>query len=439
VLRRIILENFMSHARTVIEPADGLTILVGPNNCGKSAVVSALQSLCYNLTGDYMGRHGERETAVTVETDDGHTLTWRRKGSTVSYVIDGEEVHRLRGGVPDRLNELLHLPKVSTENAEDEFDIHFGTQKAPIFLINEPERRAAMFFAASSDAALLMQMQRRHTEKVKDSKRERDRLEKDLSRLDRELSALAPINDLSVEMQSAEQRFQSLEEIARHVASLGQKIESMLREHGDWALEDAELTALSTLREPHEPKETKALESLIISIGNCNERLAFESDHWIIISRLRSAPDLREVADLHELIQATSSCEADCRRSAATTRAIESLRAPPSLPDAIPFQNFVNDFAREANFSDRAGHSCSVLTGLQSPPSLADTRALDSTIHQLQSVHAETAEHDRVMQRTRAELAVAERDIREWVRTNRVCNTCGAVLDPDRLLSGAAE
>ena len=31
----------MSHDDTTIELADGLTVLIGPNNCGKSAVVAA--------------------------------------------------------------------------------------------------------------------------------------------------------------------------------------------------------------------------------------------------------------------------------------------------------------------------------------------------------------------------------------------------------------
>jgi len=42
MIRRIILENYMAHVRTVIEPADGLTVLAGPNNCGKTAVVETL-------------------------------------------------------------------------------------------------------------------------------------------------------------------------------------------------------------------------------------------------------------------------------------------------------------------------------------------------------------------------------------------------------------
>src|SRR5688572_19125016 len=94
MITRIVLENYMSHGRTVIEPAAGLTVLVGPNNCGKSAVVSALQTVCGDHDGDFMVRHGEKSCQVTVETSDGHSVTWRRVKGKVSYVIDGREVHR---------------------------------------------------------------------------------------------------------------------------------------------------------------------------------------------------------------------------------------------------------------------------------------------------------------------------------------------------------
>src|SRR4051795_2817119 len=97
VLTRIELTNFMSHEHTVIEPAAGLTVLVGPNNCGKSAVVAALQILCHNDNSTYVLRHGEKECSVKVETDDGHIIEWRRKTSP-SYRIDGDLFDRLGRG-----------------------------------------------------------------------------------------------------------------------------------------------------------------------------------------------------------------------------------------------------------------------------------------------------------------------------------------------------
>src|SRR5688572_8764178 len=138
MITRITLENYMSHARTVIEPAAGLTVLVGPNNCGKSAVVSALQTLCGDVAGGFMVRHGERTCRVTVETDDGHMIAWRRKGDSVSYEIDGREIHRSgRGNLPDGLHEHLRLPKVEASGTGARFDVHFALQKSPIFLIDD--------------------------------------------------------------------------------------------------------------------------------------------------------------------------------------------------------------------------------------------------------------------------------------------------------------
>jgi exonuclease SbcC len=98
MIRRITLQNYMAHTYTVIEPSEGLTVLVGPNNCGKSAVVSALQTLCNNASGDYMVRHDEKEAQITVETDDDHSAkagsSWERDKAKPSGVSRRRQIFR---------------------------------------------------------------------------------------------------------------------------------------------------------------------------------------------------------------------------------------------------------------------------------------------------------------------------------------------------------
>ena len=172
MLRKIILENFMSHGRTEIDLAPGLTVLTGPNNCGKSAVVAALQTLATNGRTTHVTRHGQQVCRITVETDDDHTIVWERNKNTVKYNLDGEDIHRVGTSIPDSLHDLLRLDRVHADlgKTTHEYDIHFGQQKSPVFLLDETGSRAASFFASSSDAARLVEMQHVHRANLRDRK-----------------------------------------------------------------------------------------------------------------------------------------------------------------------------------------------------------------------------------------------------------------------------
>src|SRR3954454_646543 len=229
MITRIVIDNYMSHAHTVIEPAAGLTVLVGPNNCGKSAVVSALQTLCGDNAGDFMVRHGERLCQVTVETDDGHEITWRRKGQAVMYVIDGREIHRSgRGNLPDDLHEHLRLPKVEAGATGDPFDVHFALQKSPIFLIGpENEGRAAAFFSTSSDAERLLEVQKLHKVKVTDAKSKQKLLSAEMARLDQQLQSLSPLDGVDQSLHAAEEEYERLAEQGEEIAA-GAKLAQLI-------------------------------------------------------------------------------------------------------------------------------------------------------------------------------------------------------------------
>ena len=229
MITRIELVNFMSHDRTVIEPAAGLTVLVGPNNCGKSAVVAALQILCHNADSTYVTRHGEKECSVRVETDDGHVVEWRRKNSP-SYRINGEKFDRLgRNNTPDQLNKTLRLSHI--EIGDDQlFDVHFGEQKTPIFLLDRPASHAAKFFASSSDVDRFLKMQDRHRTKLAERKAQKQRLEDESKRLNHELEVLEPIEELDHSLKAVEKLHRAIDELAESIGQLTRDWQELQRQ-----------------------------------------------------------------------------------------------------------------------------------------------------------------------------------------------------------------
>jgi AAA ATPase-like protein len=303
MIRKIILENYMSHAKTVIEPAMGLTVLVGPNNCGKSAVVSALETLCRNLKGGYMVRHGEKRCKVTVETDDGHVLVWQRIKGTPSYVIDGKEIHRVGKSDPlSLLHEILRLDKVWSEDGTDSFDIHFADQKNPIFLLGDTGSRSAAFFASSSDADKLLLMQKKHKEKKTYLKRENRRLKSEINFLDEEIKSLADLEIIEPALEDVENLYsrilKSFDSIYKLNAGLGAL--QYKNKVNQYYSENFEI--LGELESPPELQSDKALDSLINNITGTENAVSFSNEESIILSTLEDAPHLFDTVTLKSVI-----------------------------------------------------------------------------------------------------------------------------------------
>lgn len=199
MLKKIKLKNFMSHKSSEFELVKGINVITGPNNSGKSAVISALQMLADLPVkeGDYMVRHGASHSSVTIETGEGDELSWQRKGSTMSLMINEEKDMRLQNNREhylEKLHKHLKLPKVSSSETKQDFDIHFATQKSPIFLINEPPSRAALFFASSSDAGRLFEVRDKYKDLVKAKKKEKQTTKSAWEQQKNILIRLAPLD-----------------------------------------------------------------------------------------------------------------------------------------------------------------------------------------------------------------------------------------------------
>ena len=129
MLKKITLVNFMSHERTELELHQGVNVLVGPNNCGKSAIVEALRAVCEHTKRNFMIRHGEKRCHVIVETIEGDVIEWQRTKTSAKFLLNDEEIARIgRGELPAKLHQLLRMPKVRSQDKKGLFDVHLGLQ-----------------------------------------------------------------------------------------------------------------------------------------------------------------------------------------------------------------------------------------------------------------------------------------------------------------------
>jgi energy-coupling factor transporter ATP-binding protein EcfA2 len=106
---KVHVRNFQSlHA--VDLDVEGLTVIVGPSNRGKSALLRAIEAALFNAPGDEFVTTGQKTAEVhlgDVPTADGRTLDvlWAKGGGKNAYNIDGQSYAKVGTGAPPVLQE----------------------------------------------------------------------------------------------------------------------------------------------------------------------------------------------------------------------------------------------------------------------------------------------------------------------------------------------
>lgn len=432
MITRIELVNFMSHAHTVIEPAPGLTVLIGPNNIGKSAVVAALQILCHNEKSTYVTRHGEKECSITVQTSDGHTVQWLRKTSP-AYIIDGKRFDRLRqGNVPDLLHQVLRLPRIDSGSDAD-FDIHFGAQKDPIFLLRDTGSNAARFFASSSDADRLVAMQKRHKEKHQEAKREKKRLEQRSADLNRELELLQPVVGLEERLDDLERLFESIGQQSDTIAAartLSEKLQETQRER---SRQELQLQSLSSLAAPPVLEPVEPLARFISELPRAQrarEKLVAEQAAVRLLAR---PPLLQDETDLHSRIDRLHTARLEVDRQAAESRALMPLAQPPAVSDLAPLRATLQEFETFQSNLSRCASVRQSLSGLQPVHPSVDTTPLARDLQELVRCNELANQARQAAAETAHELEDGLRQCREELNGQN-CPTCGGPINAEAFL-----
>ena len=123
---------------------DGLTVVTGPNNSGKTAFMRAVRGVFTNASPGPLIRHGAAYLSVAITFDDGAEVLWEkgwekpgRKGKTVNrYVVNGVSIANVGRGVPP---EVAALGVGEIKAASDRIWPQIARQfEGTLFLVNRP-------------------------------------------------------------------------------------------------------------------------------------------------------------------------------------------------------------------------------------------------------------------------------------------------------------
>ena len=472
MIKRIELINFMSHRHTVIEPADGLTVLIGPNNCGKSAFVTALQILCHNSKSGFVLRHGEKKCEVIVETVDGHVINWsRKKSGSGIYVVDGKPFDRLRGSVPPEVHEILKMPKVKCDS--EEFDVHFGEQSEPVFLLRDRGKASAQFFASSSDATHLVAMQSLHKSKVLVHKRDFKQLTRQHKSLTGQLDALNPVSDLEKKLVESEKQRTDLNVEAVKLAQIEKLIASIQTAQTTFDRLSAQATPLQSLVNPPEIADERPLDDLISKIGSVQtsfNRFIGQAASMELLSNppettddrplekliasiksnaaksvtsqamaavfdgLSSSPELKPAAPLERLLQQVKTKQSIVQQSSEYAKSFEALVPIPVLPDPAALQKLVRKLRDRHRSSVVAEGMLASVKQVPPVPQPTDCVALTRMLDLIETKQRQLQTKAKQCEQAEQELIGLQSEFESWVADNPVCPTCGSETDTQHVL-----
>lgn len=160
-------ENYQS-IQSADVPLGPLTVIVGDNTAGKSALLRAIRAACFNETGTGFITHGADKTSVELTLRNGNTdefrLRWRKKregGATYDLFdpLNGDQhFSKLGSAVPPEVKAVLRIADIEVDKTLT-ITPQIHRQGEYAFLIDKSEGQAARALAKMTKLDVVVEAQ----------------------------------------------------------------------------------------------------------------------------------------------------------------------------------------------------------------------------------------------------------------------------------------
>lgn len=226
-LKTIILNNFQSHKHTVLDFNEGLNVVIGPSDTGKSAIIRAIKWVLYNEpSGDYFIRQGENEVSVTLIFSDNTKIKRYRSKSKNQYILYdnlGEEI-KYEGfglGVPEEIIEKIGIEKIYLDSEESNL-INLGEQLEGPFLLSEKTSTRASAIGRLIGVNIIDDALKETLRDLRNSSIQKKNKDSHISSLKEELESFEYLKGLNLKLTQ-------LEEIKRKIKIKNEKKDSLIK------------------------------------------------------------------------------------------------------------------------------------------------------------------------------------------------------------------
>jgi len=128
MIKSLILQNFQSHKKTELELSDGVNVIVGSSDSGKTALIRALRWLVWNRpSGEEFRSTWGGKTLVEI-TVNNQQISRSKDVSTNEYILDTSEYKAFGTDVPKEIQDLLNINEI---NLQQQLDSPFLLSSSP--------------------------------------------------------------------------------------------------------------------------------------------------------------------------------------------------------------------------------------------------------------------------------------------------------------------
>lgn len=146
-IKKLQIKNFQAHKDTTLEFNEGLNVITGATNTGKSSILRALKKVIRDTPGgNNFVNIDEKECVISVETEDNEItrhIAISSKGDTKTneYILNDELFAKFGKEVPIEIIRALRMPEIDFDSIK--VDLNFADQlEGPFLLSSTPSLKA---------------------------------------------------------------------------------------------------------------------------------------------------------------------------------------------------------------------------------------------------------------------------------------------------------